>query len=105
MFPAAFPEDLEKTGSGEEYQLALIVQGSFGNQSWNKAVEELRRFLDLPRSGKGEHKARFYLGQCYYFTGKNREALFEFLAAQEQFPNEANPWLQAVLQRLAGKTE
>jgi TolA-binding protein len=81
------------------------VQGSFGSRNWDRAAEELKRFLDLPRSGKGEHKARFYLGQCYYFAGKNREALFEFLTAQEQFPGEASPWVQAVLRRLAGRAE
>jgi TolA-binding protein len=95
--PVVFPEDLEKISSGERYQLSLIVQGSFNDRDWNKAAGELKRFLDLPRSERGAHKARFYLGQCYYFSGKNREALFEFLAAREYFPDETGPWLRAVL--------
>jgi hypothetical protein len=103
--PAFFPEDLETLGSGEGYQLSLIVQGSFLKLIWGRAAGELKRFLDLSRSEEGEYKARFYLGQCYYFTGKNREALFEFLAVQEHFPNEAGPWVQAVLRRLAGNSE
>jgi TolA-binding protein len=98
--PVIFPGDLEKLSSGEGYQLGLIVQGAFAGRNWEKAGDELKRFLDLPRSARGECRARFYLGQCYYFSGNNREALFEFLAAQECFPEETFPWLRAVLEEL-----
>ena len=92
-----FPEDLAKGGSGEEYQLRSIVQGYFSLKEWNKSEDELRRFLDLPRNKINQIKARFYLGQVYYFQGKPREALMEFLQARGNFPEETNPWIQAVL--------
>ena len=97
-----FPEDLERSidagfAGNEEYQLRLIVQGYFSLKEWNKAGEEFRRFLDLPRTKDHKSRAHFYLGQVYYFQGKPREALFEFLLAQEQYPNHCNSWIQAVL--------
>jgi hypothetical protein len=98
--PFIFPEDLAEFNSGEEYQIGRIVQDSFSGGNWEKAGEEFRRFLAFPRSPAGQYRARFYLGQVYYFSGNTREALFEFLAAGEQFPRECDPWVQAVLKKL-----
>ena len=95
--PAFFSEDLRQGGTGEEYQLRTIVQGYFSLGEWEKAGEELRRFLQLPRAEPYRARARFYLGQVYYFQDRGREALFEFLAAQERYPAETNPWIQTVL--------
>ncbi|MDR1318069.1 MAG: hypothetical protein LBJ90_00460, partial [Treponema sp.] len=58
---------------------------------------ELVRYLSLPHSVNVEARARFYLGQTYYYTGKNREALIEFLFVQSWYPNEANEWIEATL--------
>ena len=95
-----FPEDLERSAGsgGDEYQLRLIVQGYFSLKEWDKAREELRRFLDLPRASDFRARAHYYLGQVYYFQGKPREALFEFLSSQEQYPQNTNSWIQAVLE-------
>lgn len=98
--PGIFLEDLEESRTGESGRLGAIVQGSFKNLDWEKTGEELRRFLLLPHSAQVESRSRFYLGQAYYFTGKPKEALFEFLAAQTYYPNESNPWIDAVLARL-----
>ncbi|MDR2471408.1 MAG: tetratricopeptide repeat protein [Treponema sp.] len=95
--PAFFPEDLRQGGTGEEYQLRTIVQGYFSLGEWEKAGEELRRFLQLPRTEPNRARARFYLGQVYYFQERGKDALFEFLAAQERYPAETNPWIQTVL--------
>jgi TolA-binding protein len=99
--PGVFREDIERTSSGgESSRLSQIVQGPFSSRKWGEAGEELRRFLSLPRSAVVESRSRFYLGQVYYFTGKPREALFEFLSARNMYPNETNPWIDAVLARL-----
>jgi len=92
-----FPEDLVNGGTGEEYQLRTIVQGYFLLKEWNKAEEEFRHFLELPRTAQNAARARFYLGQVYYFNKKPREALFEFLASREHYPDDSNSWIQAVL--------
>ena len=96
-----FPEDLVRGGAGEEFQLRSIVQGYFSLKEWNKAGEEFRRFLDLPRNSHNRARAQFYLGQVYYFEGKMREALFEFLSAQELYPENSHSWIQAVLEEFA----
>ena len=95
-----FPQDLETTGGGEEYLLSAIIQGSFYNREWETAREELTRFISLPRSRAAEARARFYLGQCLYFTHFLKEALFEFLSARSVYPQAAAEWIQAILQRL-----
>jgi hypothetical protein len=98
MEPVVFSEDLKTGGvGGEDYQLRTIVQGYFSLKKWDYAGEELRRFLDLPRAKLSHARARFYLGQVYYFQGRLRDALFEFLQAQDDFPGETNVWIRAVL--------
>jgi hypothetical protein len=92
-----FSQDLEAAGGGEEAQLRAIVQGTFAKRNWQEARMELFNFLSLPRSPPAEARARFYLGQAYYFTGQNREALIEFLAVQSQYPEEVRDWIDAVL--------
>jgi hypothetical protein len=96
-----FPEDLAPpAGGGDEYALRSIVQGSLMAQEWEAAREEFLTYLALPRSDRSEGRARFYLGQIYYFNGSFREALFEFLFAQVHYPDMANEWIQATLTEL-----
>jgi hypothetical protein len=95
--PRAFSQDLEAPGRGEESQLRAIVQGTFAKRDWQGARTELLNYLSLSRSPRSEARARFYLGQAYYFTGQNREALIEFLAVQSQYPQEVRDWIDAVL--------
>jgi hypothetical protein len=98
--PQTFSQDRQTLSGGEAYTLGIIVKDVFLKRDWENAREELLRFLSLPRSGGIEARARFYLGQVYYFTGQPREALFEFLAVQTAYPAEANDWIQASLTKL-----
>ncbi len=100
--PRAFSEDLEAPAGGEEYTLRSVVQGPFARKDWTAAAEQLEKFLSLPRSARAEGRARFYLGQSYYFSGNMRNALFQFLLVQTNYPGEASEWIQAVLPRLGG---
>jgi hypothetical protein len=101
--PRVFNQDLEKPAGGEEYTLRFIVQGPFANRDWEASREALTRYLALPRSGAAEARARYYLGQAYYFSGKPREALFEFLSAQSHYPEETSGWIQAALAKLVNR--
>ncbi len=98
--PRVFPQDLEAPAGGEEYTLRSIVQGTFAKRDWRKAITELSGYLSLSRTALTEARARFYLGQSYYFQNQYREALFEFLLVQEQYSAEAREWIQAVLRHL-----
>jgi hypothetical protein len=98
--PRAFTRDLEAPSGDEESELRRIVQGPFTKRDWQASGDELRRFLSLPRHANTRARARFYLGQSYYFTGKYREALLEFLFVRSLHPNEANVWIEAALAAL-----
>jgi hypothetical protein len=100
--PRVFTQDLETPSGGEEHLLRSIVQGPFSKKDWAAAKDELIRYLALPRSSLPEARARFYLGQCRYFTGAYRESLFEFLLAESGYPAESAEWIQSVLSLLAG---
>ncbi|GHU07311.1 hypothetical protein FACS1894151_01430 [Spirochaetia bacterium] len=96
-----FQEDLEASFGGEEYGLRSIVQNSFRKQEWSTAAGELERFLSLHHSEMIENRTHFYLGQSYYYLGRLRESLFEFLLIQSYYPLEAAEWVQAVIARFA----
>jgi TolA-binding protein len=98
--PRVFDEDLEPPSGGEEYALRSIAQGPFRSRDWPVCRDELVQYLSLPRSAASESKARFYLAQACYFTGSYREALFEFLAVQSDYPEETAEWIQAALAML-----
>jgi len=95
--PRVFARDMEIAAAGDEHTLSSIVNGSFGAKNWGVARDELIRFLLLPRNPEITARARFYLGQCYYFLRQNREGLFEFLAVRDRYPAEAMDWIQASL--------
>ncbi|MDR2515754.1 MAG: hypothetical protein LBC88_00040 [Spirochaetaceae bacterium] len=98
--PRAFARDLGDPAGGEDSELMRIVQNSFSGQDWRTAQDELLRYLALPRSPATEARARFYLGQTCYFSGKYREALVEFLFIQARHPAEAHIWIEATLAAL-----
>jgi hypothetical protein len=95
--PRVFSRDLEAPAGGEEGPLRVIVQEFFAKRDWQGVREELLQYLSLPRSPLAEARARFYLGQAYYFSGHTRDALFEFLMVQSRYPEEANDWINAAL--------
>jgi len=95
--PRVFVADLQPPSSGEESALAQIVDEYFEKFDWQGALISLQHYLSLPRSPDIEARARFYLGQTFYFTEKYREALLEFLSLKSFQPVEANLWIEAVL--------
>ena len=99
--PRVFARDLEVSHAlGEDFALSAIVTGPFAAQNWQEARDELIGFLSLPRSPEAQARARFYLGQSYYFLHRPREGLLEFLAIQDRHPAEAMAWIQAALNML-----
>ena len=96
--PRAFARDLEETPeSTEEYDLMSVVRGSFAKRNWEDAGEELIMILSLPLESEIEARARFYLGQCYYFLQQPWYGLFEFFAIYDKFPVETEEWIMALI--------
>jgi hypothetical protein len=98
--PRAFKKDLEAPTNGEESALCYIMQNAFAKRDWITAREQLVRFLTLPHAADVEARARFYLGQAYYFLDMPRESLFEFLMIRREYPQEASEWINAILRIL-----
>ncbi|MDR3145286.1 MAG: hypothetical protein LBU21_03335 [Treponema sp.] len=96
----AFNQDLETDSYGvstEDRTLRTIVQGPFSQGDWETARSELERYLAIHHSRIAETRARFYLGQSLYFLEAYREAFYEFLLIRDQYPVEANEWLESCL--------
>jgi hypothetical protein len=99
--PKIFSEDLLQAPSGmEAANLQNIVQNYILWRRWTEATDSLRQFL-LNSSGNANNRARFYLGESYYFSGAADKALTEFLAVQSRFPEETPLWIQACLHKLS----
>jgi hypothetical protein len=99
-YPKAFAGDMDGSSSGIDYALKAIVQGPFSQRDWQTTKNELIQYLTMPRTAEAEARARFYLGQSYYFTAAAQEALFEFLLVQNTYEKEAAEWIQASLAML-----
>ena len=96
--PRVFARDLQVSGErGEDFILASVIRGPFTAKNWELVKNELTGFLALPRSPETRARARFYLGQSYYFLMQPRDGLFEFLSIQDRYPAEAAEWIQASL--------
>jgi hypothetical protein len=87
--------------AGELARLQAIVAGPFTTGDLAMASRGLIDFLRLPRSAQVEAHARYYLGQTYYFQGKARDALMEFLLSEDYYYQEAQPWKDACFEKLA----
>jgi hypothetical protein len=86
--------------TGEEYTLAEIVGSAAKYHNWPDAVFSLENFLSLYRSEAVEARARFYLGQAYFYSKQYREALFNLLIVQESFYTESSDLINLSLDRL-----
>ncbi len=98
--PQVLRSDLTPSPNGEIARLQEIVQGPFLGGDMPGAQKKLDDFLSLPRSPDVEARARFYLGQVYFIEGRDRDALLEFLSAQDSFYQESAAWIDACFQKL-----
>ena len=87
--PRAFLRDLEaRVATTDDAALVSIVRGSFLARNWEAASNQLLLFLAVPRSPETQVRARFYLGQCWYYLYMPREGLLEFMSIQNNHPAE-----------------
>ena len=98
--PYVFLADIKSTGSGEEYALKTIIESQFIGERWEKAADDLGKFLSIRRTPKTTARARFYLGQAHFFSGNYQQALLEFLLAQNQYYSLSREWIQYTMERL-----
>jgi hypothetical protein len=70
---------------------------------WAQAEKRLKDYLSIRRTGEPLARARFYLGQAYWFQDQPREAFFEFLLCGNELPRESSAWQQTCLAVLADR--
>jgi hypothetical protein len=98
--PEIFPSDISPVPGTELSQLQQIVTGPFAGSDMAGAQKQLSSFLAMRRAPEVDAHARFYLGQAYYFLGQPRDALMEFLIAEDSYFQRAQPWKDACFQKL-----
>ncbi len=84
-------------GQKENIQLSVLLNRYFFKREWEILEEKLRDFIRHNESVSLNRKASFYLGQCYYFTGKHEKAFMEFLLSSENFYPESKKWMDTIL--------
>ena len=100
MKPDVLNTDKAAAEQGEEYTLKTILKGPFESGNWIETENQLKNFLTIYLSSAIRTRCRYYLGQSYYFQGRYREAFLEFLAAENDFYADVQPWLDAILSKL-----
>jgi len=89
--------------AGGDPPLRGVVADTLAKGDWPGAEKKLKAYLSLPRTPALRALARFYLGQAYWFQGRPRDALFEFLGCEETLPRESRAWQDACLEELSSR--
>ncbi|HET6487475.1 MAG TPA: hypothetical protein VFH83_13695 [Spirochaetia bacterium] len=98
--PQLLVSDATPSPDGELAMLQGIVKGALMGGDTMAAEKGLLDFLSLHRAPEREARARFYLGQTYYFEDRPRDALLEFLLCEDTFYQEVQRWEDACFERL-----
>ena len=94
------PDDRIVEESDGRSELGVMIAAHFESEAWTDAREALENFLLTRRSRALAARARFYIGQTYYFENLLQEAFVQFLYAAEDYYPEANPWMDTILLKL-----
>ena len=90
---------------GDEHALLAILSGPFAGKDWAAAERALKDYLAIRRAEDLQRRARFYLGQCYYFEGDYRRSFMEFLLVEDNFYAAVQPWLTSIFTKLHTRDE
>ncbi len=98
--PELLASDATPSPDGELAMLQGIVEGPLMGGDMMAAEKGLLDFLSLHRAADREARARFYLGQTYYFEDRPRDALLEFLMCEDTLYQDVQRWEDACFARL-----
>ncbi len=91
----------ESAAEGGDPVLRAAAVDALASGEWAQAEKRLKDYLNINRTPELRARARFYLGQVYWFQDLPREAFFEFLGCEDELPRESRAWQEACLARLA----
>ena len=97
LSPYVFEEDLISPDGGDDYLLFDVLKTTFIKRKYADAETELLRLLATNRSEAVTSRARFYLGESYYFRGNYADAVNAFLYAADAYPSLAKKWIDSSL--------
>ena len=100
LTPYLFEEDLVSPDGGDAYLLFEILKTSFVTKKYKETIEKLNQLIGTNISEDTRNRASFYLGEAQYFNGEYEEAVRSFVKTQQAFPNLAQKWLEASLDRI-----
>ena len=92
-----FEDDLISPDGGDDFLLFEILRTTFIQKNYAEAASELERFLNKNNSPAVENRARFYLGEAYYFMADYQTASKNFIMVYDIFPSAARKWLVSSL--------
>lgn len=95
-----FAFETQATGGGEEFALRKIIETYFMTNQWEATEEEIDNFLSIRRTAETAARARFYLGQTFFFRGEYTKALLEFLLSQDTYYNKSREWIEYTMENL-----
>lgn len=92
-----FEEDLICPEGGDEYFLFKILKDTFVKNDFSNSIKNLEDFLSIHRSKETTNRALFYLAESYYFLGDYENAIYNFLAVKDIYPELTKMWLDSSL--------
>mgnify|MGYP002511067249 CR=1 FL=1 len=97
LIPYIFEEDLISPDGGDDFLLFEILRNNFIQKKYSDSVIQLKKLLGTNRSEKVTNRARFYLGQSYYFQENYQDAVKNFLPVYDVYPELAKKWIDSSL--------
>ncbi len=98
--PYVFEEDLISPDGGDDFLLFEILRDSFIQKKYTKSIEQLKKLINTNRTKSVTQRAKFYLGESYYFAENYSEAVIEFLSVYDEYPAVSKKWIDSALDYL-----
>ena len=94
------PADVTPSLDRDAGVLQGIVNGTFLGGDPDRSEKALLGFLSLHHPPQVQARAHYYLGQTYFFGKRPRDALLEFIQAEDGYYHEVQVWENACFQKL-----
>ncbi|HAH60582.1 MAG TPA: hypothetical protein DCL73_00625 [Treponema sp.] len=92
-----FEEDLVSPDGGDDYFLFDALRTTFIRKKYTESAAALNKLLGTNRSEGVTRRAKFYLGESYYFSGNYQEAVKTFLTVSDVYPVLTKKWIDSSL--------
>jgi hypothetical protein len=95
--PYIFEEDLISPDGGDDYFLFDVLKTTFIRKKYDDSAAALGKLLGTNRSEGVTRRAKFYLGESYYFRGRYSDAVKIFLSISDEYPALTKKWIDSSL--------